>query len=238
MASLVNRPGVNSSDIALLSTITHTLTLDQSPVFLSVTSLSRLPRHPHIQTSYATNHPTRSGKECKSNLTIQLLLIDPSYTRHALIPNSPATIHPLSFTIDHTLTSPTTTMSLLRRSVVPVRALARFASSSSVPAPKLNPEDLAPVDAAPPQSPNVPTPWSKHQNPKPHAWDNPRFEQINVPLQPDGLSAMGLVHEQPVVKLHARTAVCNGGEWGVGGERMIQGVMRRRRVGNKTPDQR
>lgn len=99
---------------------------------------------------------------------------------------------------------------LLRR--VPPRAFARFASSSSVPAVKISGSDLTASQKAPGQSPNVPTPWSTNQNPKPNAWDTARAEQVDVSFQPDALSAMGLVREQPVAMLHSRTAVCDGGE--------------------------
>jgi len=109
-------------------------------------------------------------------------------------------------------------MSLLRPALRLARAplarpLARFASSSAeaavVPAEELN---LKPQPAAPAQSPNVPTPWSDNQEPKKDAFNQARFEQTDYALQPDGLSAMGLVSEQPVVKVQGRKAVCNGGE--------------------------
>ncbi len=89
----------------------------------------------------------------------------------------------------------------------PVLRLARASSSVA-----LNNADLSPRAAAPGQAPNRAQPWSEDQQPKPDAYDTPRFEQVNVPLQPDGLSAMALVNEQPIVKLDARKAVCDGGE--------------------------
>ncbi|CAK9779974.1 hypothetical protein CC85DRAFT_283558 [Cutaneotrichosporon oleaginosum] len=87
--------------------------------------------------------------------------------------------------------------------------LARAVRASSSVA--LNPADLSPRAAAPGQAPNRAKPWSEDQQPKADAYDNPRFEQVNLPLQPDGLSAMALVNEQPIVKLEARRAVCDGG---------------------------
>lgn len=96
-------------------------------------------------------------------------------------------------------------------SLVPRAALTR-AASSSVPKVQFDASDKAPKDAAPGQSPNVPQTWSQNQQPKDAAFNNPRFEQVYVPTQPDSLSAMGLVNEQPIVKVQGRRAVCNGGK--------------------------
>lgn len=96
-------------------------------------------------------------------------------------------------------------------SLVPRAALTR-AASSSVPKVQFDPSDKAPKEAAPGQSPNVPSTWSQNQQPKDAAFNNPRFEQVYVPTQPDSLSAMGLVNEQPIVKVQGRRAVCNGGK--------------------------
>ncbi|BEJ15087.1 hypothetical protein CspHIS471_0408540 [Cutaneotrichosporon sp. HIS471] len=74
-----------------------------------------------------------------------------------------------------------------------------------------NNADLTPRAAAPGQAPNRATTWSKDQQPKADAFDSARFEQVNVPLQPDGLSAMTLSQEQPIVMVASRTAVCDGG---------------------------
>lgn len=101
----------------------------------------------------------------------------------------------------------------LLRSPAPLRTLARASSSSSgaVANVDFNPKDLSPKAAAPGQAPNRAAPWSDDQQPKPEAFDTPRMEQVNLPLQPDSLSAMALVNEQPIVKLEARRAVCDGG---------------------------
>ncbi|EIW72545.1 hypothetical protein TREMEDRAFT_23904, partial [Tremella mesenterica DSM 1558] len=61
------------------------------------------------------------------------------------------------------------------------------------------------------QSPNVPTTWSTNQNPKPNAYNNARFEQTNLDLQPNPPSAMGMVAQDPVRLVEGRRAVCDGG---------------------------
>ena len=68
-----------------------------------------------------------------------------------------------------------------------------------------------------PQSPNVTHTWSRSQNPKAAAYDNARFEQVRLDLQPNPPSAMGLVSEDPVRLVEGRKAVCDGGEccWGM-----------------------
>lgn len=63
------------------------------------------------------------------------------------------------------------------------------------------------------QSPNVPTPWSPSQSPRALAMTGPRFEQTHLELQPQPLSAMGLVAEQAVKMVDGRRAICDGGEW-------------------------
>lgn len=106
---------------------------------------------------------------------------------------------------------------LLRRTPLLARLplLARAASSSSASTSTSTPAPLSlqAQEPAPAQSPNVATPWSADQAPKSAAFADPRFEQTDYGLQPDGLSAMGLVAEAKVMMVKGRTAVCNGGEW-------------------------
>ncbi|KAK4685615.1 NADH dehydrogenase (ubiquinone) Fe-S protein 6, partial [Tremellales sp. Uapishka_1] len=95
---------------------------------------------------------------------------------------------------------------------LPVRALARYASS--IPTPPAPYESKQPTSATPEnlqQSPNVPTTWSTSQNPKPRAMSGPRFEQTNLDLQPNSLSAMGMVAEDPIRIVNGRKATCDGG---------------------------
>jgi NADH dehydrogenase (ubiquinone) Fe-S protein 6 len=71
-------------------------------------------------------------------------------------------------------------------------------------------------DAATPaefqQSPNYPSVWSTGQNPKPNAMSGPRFEQTHIGLQPNPLSAMEMVHRDPIRLVDGRRATCDGGE--------------------------
>ena len=95
------------------------------------------------------------------------------------------------------------------------RPLARAASFLTSPAP---PEPAAEdrPDASTPklyqQSPNHPKTWSLHQNPKPHAYDNARFEQVDLAFQPNPKSAMAMVAEDPIRLVNGRKAACDGGE--------------------------
>jgi len=77
-----------------------------------------------------------------------------------------------------------------------VPANADSSSSSSVPAP---------------QAPNYPTTWSTNQRPRPTSNTGPRFEQTVMELQPNPLSAMELIANEPVRLVHGRRAVCDGG---------------------------
>lgn len=61
------------------------------------------------------------------------------------------------------------------------------------------------------QAPNHPSTWSTSQNPKKHAFSGPRFEQINFSLQPQPISAMAMVAEDPVRLVPGRKATCDGG---------------------------
>ncbi|THH01816.1 hypothetical protein EW026_g975 [Hermanssonia centrifuga] len=87
------------------------------------------------------------------------------------------------------------------------RPLARLASSSSVAVPPTN----SPPAKATPQSPNYPTTWSTTQAPRPHGQSGPRFEQTAMELQPNPLSAMDMIANEPIRVVHGRKAVCDGG---------------------------
>ena len=86
------------------------------------------------------------------------------------------------------------------------RPLVRLSSSSSVAVPKTTP----PAKVFP-QAPNYPTTWSTNQRPRPAAGSGPRFEQTVMELQPNPLSAMELIANEPVRMVHGRKAVCDGG---------------------------
>jgi NADH dehydrogenase (ubiquinone) Fe-S protein 6 len=85
------------------------------------------------------------------------------------------------------------------------RAESTSPSSKSISAANTNESSLTP------QSPNYATPWSTNQRPRPAAASGPRFEQTVMELQPNPLSAMELIANQPVKVVHGRKAVCDGG---------------------------
>jgi NADH dehydrogenase (ubiquinone) Fe-S protein 6 len=116
-------------------------------------------------------------------------------------------------------TKPTMSFRLSRSLASSSRPLLQFHSRTyavqSVPQPKNALQESQPTAASPKplqQSPNVPTTWSTSQNPKPHAFDNARFSQIRLDMQPNAPSAMGMVAEDPVRLVVARRAVCDGGK--------------------------
>ncbi|CAM1505621.1 Fc.00g112580.m01.CDS01 [Cosmosporella sp. VM-42] len=61
------------------------------------------------------------------------------------------------------------------------------------------------------QAPNRQGIWSRSQKPRSKAMTGPRFEQTDFSLQPQALSAMELVHKQPVIWTHKRMVACEGG---------------------------
>ncbi|KAL4069625.1 zinc-finger domain-containing protein [Scleroderma yunnanense] len=67
-----------------------------------------------------------------------------------------------------------------------------------------------------PQASNYPTTWSTSQQPRPAARSGPRFEQTAMELQPNPLSAMDLIANEPVRIVHDRKAVCDGGGGSLG----------------------
>ncbi|PWN42079.1 hypothetical protein IE81DRAFT_323905 [Ceraceosorus guamensis] len=66
------------------------------------------------------------------------------------------------------------------------------------------------------QSPNYPATWSKSQNPRPKAMQGPRFEQIDFNLQPLPLSAMEMIHREPIRLTKKRVVACDGGDGPLG----------------------
>ncbi|KAF8223850.1 ubiquinone oxidoreductase 20 kd subunit [Tricholoma matsutake] len=89
-----------------------------------------------------------------------------------------------------------------------LKALSRSASSSSSSVPsKSQPSNSVPA----PQAPNYASAWSTNQQPRSKASYGPRFEQTAMELQPNPLSAMELVANEPIRLVHGRKAVCDGG---------------------------
>jgi len=61
------------------------------------------------------------------------------------------------------------------------------------------------------QAPNFPSTWSPSQQPRPQAGSSPIFEQTNMDLQPQPLSAMEMIAQEPIRMVQGRKAVCDGG---------------------------
>ena len=91
-----------------------------------------------------------------------------------------------------------------------LRNLPRFASTStgtpSKPDVKVNKSEVTIH-----QSPNYPTTWSTSQHPRPGLQSGPRFEQTDISLQPNPLSAIELIAQEPIRLVQGRKAVCDGG---------------------------
>ncbi|WVR06033.1 hypothetical protein IAU60_003061 [Kwoniella sp. DSM 27419] len=98
--------------------------------------------------------------------------------------------------------------SLRAGSPLQVRTVTHVPTPSD-PVPSQQPSASTPSNLQ--QSPNVPGTWSTGQNPKPHAYDNARFEQTALEFQPNPPSAMGMLQQDPVRLVHGRKATCDGG---------------------------
>ncbi|OAA43135.1 NADH:ubiquinone oxidoreductase 18.4kD subunit [Metarhizium rileyi] len=61
------------------------------------------------------------------------------------------------------------------------------------------------------QAPNRVDIWSRSQKPRSKAMTGPRFEQTDFDLQPQPLSAMEMIHKEPVRWTHDRVVACDGG---------------------------
>ena len=106
-------------------------------------------------------------------------------------------------------------MPLIRR-IPLLRQYLPLRSYTSIPTPPRPVSHEQPTSRSPEplqQSPNVPSTWSTSQNPKPHAYNNARFEQVNLSMQPNSRSGMGMIAEDPVRLVLGRKATCDGGEF-------------------------
>ncbi|KAG6336580.1 hypothetical protein ID866_2518 [Astraeus odoratus] len=116
----------------------------------------------------------------------------------------------ISSTID--LDGEQNTTMLSRRLVARVLQPSKLWRASST---KAHPSASVPAEAsqagAAPQAPNYTATWSTNQRPRPAARSGPRFEQTAMELQPNPLSAMELIANEPVRIVHGRKAVCDGG---------------------------
>jgi NADH dehydrogenase (ubiquinone) Fe-S protein 6 len=120
----------------------------------------------------------------------------------------PFSYHYLSRTYPNIL--PLTPM-ISTRLAAPLRLrLGRRLYSSNPTTPAASTE--AKRQAVVPQSPNRAVTWSTSQSPRPAGQSGPRFEQTIMELQPNPLSAMELLANEPVHLVHGRKAICDGGK--------------------------
>lgn len=82
-----------------------------------------------------------------------------------------------------------------------------------------NPEKV--IEYGMEQAPNRDLTWSKSQRPKSEAMKGPRFEQMDPRFQPQSLSAMELINNQPVRMVNSRVVACDGGKSGSGVRRVL-----------------
>jgi len=129
----------------------------------------------------------------------------------------PRAAHP-SESRQRTTTQPTTQdQSMISTRLAAARLLrptfARLSSSSSTttssPAVQAKVKPTTPTVA--PQSPNRVATWSTNQRLRPAGQSGPRFEQTIMELQPNPLSAMELIANEPIRFVHSRKAICDGG---------------------------
>ncbi|PWN99151.1 hypothetical protein FA09DRAFT_359757 [Tilletiopsis washingtonensis] len=66
------------------------------------------------------------------------------------------------------------------------------------------------------QSPNLAGTWSPTQQPRTEAMKGPRFEQMDMALQPQPLSAMEMIQREPIRLVAARVVGCDGGDGPLG----------------------
>lgn len=93
-----------------------------------------------------------------------------------------------------------------------IRTLSRSASATAQSGTSSLPQKIeSSIPTTTQQAPNYPSTWSASQRPRPVGGEDPRFEQTVMELQPNPLSAMALIAEEPVRLVHGRKAVCDGG---------------------------
>ncbi|WVF70330.1 hypothetical protein IAT40_005120 [Kwoniella sp. CBS 6097] len=107
-----------------------------------------------------------------------------------------------------------TASALCPRTLLAARSYTTHVPTPSDPVPSKQPSSSTTPNLQ--QSPNVPSTWSTGQNPKPHAYDNQRFEQTALEWQPNPQSAMGMVAQDAVRLVHGRKATCDGGMGALG----------------------
>ena len=85
-------------------------------------------------------------------------------------------------------------------------------SSSSSSSQAVQAAAAKPIPAVVPQSPNHAATWSTNQRARPAGQSGPRFEQTIMDLQPNSLSAMELIANEPIRLIHGRKTACDGGK--------------------------
>lgn len=108
--------------------------------------------------------------------------------------------------------------SLTRRLPRLLQPLTRLASTATakgdaVPALQAVPPSTTPVVG---QAPNRALRWSTNQQARPQHGEVARFEQTDMALQPNPLSAQEMIAKEPIRLVHGRKAVCDGGEYILG----------------------
>ncbi|KAG6381164.1 hypothetical protein JVT61DRAFT_5565 [Boletus reticuloceps] len=84
-----------------------------------------------------------------------------------------------------------------------------------------------PTPPAPASESSV-APQSTSEKPRPVSRSSPRFEQTFMELQPNPLSAMELIANEPVRVVHGRKAVCDGGGGSLGHPKIFINLVRMR----------
>ncbi|KAF9654359.1 hypothetical protein BDM02DRAFT_3134067 [Thelephora ganbajun] len=118
-----------------------------------------------------------------------------------------------------------------RRILSTPRALARFSSTTAVVPPQ-PPASSTPTFATEtavsdyPQAPNYPGLWSENQRPRPTPASGPRFEQTTMHLQPQPLSAMEMIVNEPIRLSKTRIAACDGGGGALGHPKIFINLVR------------
>jgi len=99
-----------------------------------------------------------------------------------------------------------------------VRSVRAYSSTGDVTAAETSTKSKLPANSTSsytpkvaPQSPNYPSTWTANQRPRPAAGSGPRFEQTDMELQPNPLSAMEMINNEPIRVVKGRKAVCDGG---------------------------
>ncbi|KAJ3790984.1 zinc-finger domain-containing protein [Lentinula aff. detonsa] len=108
---------------------------------------------------------------------------------------------------------------LLCKSKSNVPRIVARAASTSTSSPTTSNHIATPTSAGPTpstpvvgtQAPNHASTWSTNQRTRPTAGSGPRFEQTAMQLQPNPLSAMAMIAEEPIRVVDGRKAVCDGG---------------------------